>query len=316
MEPIEIKGLVNFGNLNDKLQVFEAKAFGAKLPIGIDRKRRLLIEAIANDGSSSIAIGLLASRYRDYFKTKKCWMQIGEAIAHSLRYKSYTSLDSLIKASERASQIPGQLLAALIEQGIDPAENKYSRLIRELRGSNFAGDEKDAHAFAKAAIERFHDLKKQAAEQRKKDRSASAAQIGARIAKQIETNLQDTADSEKKAQAETIVRHIQEAIKAQIPDCIVRVSWAESDSNSQLEKPRSDAALSRGLSARGEVVVLRSPAGISEISEASKETRAAEVDDRSPDSHAPSSDRKQPVQSLESSQLSLFDGPVVRVKRG
>lgn len=307
MKLLGVKGLAKFERLNDELQTAEAKAFGTRLPRGMERKRELLVEAIASNRSSGVRIGQLVSRYRDHYKIDQTWMPIGESIAHSLGYKSYTSLNSLMKAAKRVSEIPEILLATVMEQGIDLAERKYSQLVNDLRSIDFSGGDEEARVVALAAVDRFRTRKKEAAEKRKKDKAASAEQIGVRIARQVATNLREMPSGERKEQAETIMRHVEAAIRREMPNCIIRVAWVKSVSTTQAVKPRVKASTSHA-SSRGKLLPIRSPAESPEMSRAPDVTPAAFVDDRSPNSRGTRPRSKLPVRSIESNQLSLFSG--------
>lgn len=316
MKLIEVKRLTKFEKLNGELQMGEARAFGTKLPSGMEWRRRSLVAAIANDRCSSIDIGLLASRYRDHFKIEQAWMPLGESIAHSLGFKSYTSLNSLMNAAIQASKIPESLLAAVIEQGIDLTENKYGPLVKDLQCMNFTGDNDDAHTLAQTAIDRFRARRKEAAEKRKKDKLTSAAHIGDRIARQLAANLREMPSSALTDHVERIVQHIEEAIRAQIPGCTIQVAWMKSIPGTQVAAPAVSTSQSQALPTRGELLSLRSQATHCAISKSPKSGAAPLPEEQSADLHGSQSHRKLPERSIETEQLGLFGGPAEQAGRG
>lgn len=309
MKVVRAKGLAKFEKLNDELRTAEANSFGARLPRGMERQRKLLVLAIASDRSSGIRIGQLVARYRDHYKIDQAWMPIGKSIARSLGYKSYTSLNSLMKAAENVSKIPEILLAAVIELGIDPAENKYRQLVIELQSVDFSGGDEEARVVAQAAIDQFRTRKRDAASKRKNAQSDSSTKFGDRIARQVAMNMRNIPDGERKAQAETIMRQIEKAIRAEMPGWSIQVAWVEGDSTTEAMKPILPTSTSPALSARGELLPIRGPAALPAMSIAPDVTPATFVDDQSPNSRGARAHRKLSVRSIEINQLSLFDGP-------
>jgi hypothetical protein len=255
-----ITGLAKFANLMDELKAAEAKEFGSKVPPGVERERNLLIKAIAGDRTSGFYLGQLAAEYRDHYKKEQTWMRIGESIAHALGYKSYTSLNTLMTAAERASKIPDILLAALIEEGIDPAENKYRRLVNGLASTKFAGTAKDAHAVVVSALATIRSRKKQSADRKRENKIASAKQIGARIAKQVTLRLRDTVPDKKRNELEAIVRRLADAVRAELPDCVIRLTWG-SDSVDASADSRLKSVRVRGTGAADRVPPPNNPSG-------------------------------------------------------
>lgn len=316
MKVVRAKGLAKFEILNDELRTAEENSFGARLPRGMERQRKLLVLAIASDGSSGIRIGQLVARYRDHYKIDQAWMPIGESIARSLGYKSYTSLNSLMKAAKNASKIPEILLSAVIELGIDPSENKYRELVIELQKRvDFSGGDEEARVVAQAAIDQFRTRKRDAASKRKNAQSDSSTQFGDRIARQLAMNMRHIPDGERKAQAETIMRQIEKAIRAEVPGWSIQVAWVEGDSATEVVKPILKTSTPPGLSPRGELLPIRGPAVIPAMPIAPDVTPSALVDDLSSDPRSAHHHRKQPVRTVENNQLSLLDGNALRADR-
>lgn len=309
MKVVRAKGLAKFEKLNDELRTAETSSFGATLPRGIERQRKLLVLAIASNRSSGFRIGQLVARYRDHYKIDQAWMPIGKSIALSLGYKSYTSLNSLMKAAKNASRIPETLLAAVIDLGIDPAENKYRQLMNELQSVNFSGSDEEARGVAQVAIEQFRTRKRDAAAKRKEEEAASAAEFGNRIARQVAINVRNMPVGERKGRAEKIMRQIDEAIRTEMPGCSIQVAWVEGDSTTEVVKPILTTSTSPALSPRGELLQIRGPAAMPAMSIGPDVTPAALIDDRSSNSRGARAHRKLSVRSIEINQLSLFDGP-------
>lgn len=303
------KGLAKFEKLSDELRAAEAKSFGTRLPRGMEQQRKLLVQAIASDRNSRIRIGVLAAGYRDHYKIEEAWMPIGRSIALSLGYKSYTSLNSLMKAAVSASRIPEPLLAALIELQIDPTESKYRQLVKELQSTDFSGNDEEAHDVVKAAIERFHTCKQDAARKRKKDASASAAQFGNRIARQLAIHMLDMPANERRARVETIVREIEKAIRVEMPDWRIRVTWENRHSTTLDVEPVSASA--SDTSSRGELLPIQSSGASPGMSAVPDITPPAFVDNRPLDPLGVRPHSKRPVQSVGNNQPSLFDEPAV-----
>ena len=129
------KGLAKFEKLSDELREAEAKSFGTRLPRGMEQQRKLLVQAIASDRNSRIRIGVLAAGYRDHYKIEEAWMPIGRSIALSLGYKSYTSLNSLMKAARQCVKNSRTTSRSPHRVGIDPTESKYRQLVKELQST-------------------------------------------------------------------------------------------------------------------------------------------------------------------------------------
>ena len=299
------KGLADFEKLNDELREAEAKSFGTRLPRGMERHREQLVQAIASDRNSRIRIGQIAARYRDHYKIDQTWMPIGESIARSLGYKSYTSLNTLMKAAIGASKIPQPLLAVLIELGIDPTESKFRQLVKELQSTDFSGDDKEARSVAQAAIDRFSARKRDATSNRRKDNSASAAQFGDRIARQVAINVRSLPSGERRAQAEAILRQIEGAIRSATPGWNIRLTWVRSASTIEVAKSGDQESTSSAASLRGELLPIRSSAVGAAMPEVTNVNSAVPVDDRSPEPRRARPNHKLPVRSVDNNQLSL-----------
>ncbi len=307
MKALKVKGLAKFEKLNNELRAAEAMSFGTRLPRGMERHRKSLVQAIARDRTNNILIGQLVAGYRDHYKIDQTWMPIGESIAHALGYKSYTSLNSLIKAAQRASQVPEVLLAAIIESGIDPTENKYRKLVNELRNMTFTGTSEDACVVAQAAIDRFLASKKAAAARSRVANSHSATQIGERFARQVSMNLRNLPFGERKRQTETILREIEHAIGTETPGWSISITWVKSASTSQIDNAHRGTHSSHASSIRGELLTIPSPTSSPAIPDVPRAVRAAVVDAPSPRSHDINRQRKHAVRSIEDNQLGLFD---------
>lgn len=252
MEDSQSAGLAKSENLRTKLEAGERSAFGSKLPIGIERKRELLIRAISNKRRGSLQIGQLAAKYRDEYKAEQSWMPLGESIALALGYKSYTSLNQLMKTAVRASKIPKNLLAAVTEEGIDPAENKYRSLVDELIKLDFSGTDDDAIGVAREALATFNARKKALAKKRREARNAAATQVEFRIAKQVTICLEKTTPPKRAAQADAILRQLAAAIRAVLPEYNVRGMFVENDGAAQ----SSDSGVPAVRSSRAKITAM------------------------------------------------------------
>jgi hypothetical protein len=211
-------GLAKFEDLRGKLESAEQNAFGAKTPAGLKRKRELLLRAISSDRSSRLQIGQLAARYRDHYKAEQAWMPLGQFIARALGYRSYSSLNQLMRTAVRALKLPKNLLAAVIEEGIDPAESKYKSILDELILLAFSGTDEEARVAARTAIAAFYARKAKAAARSQEARSAAASQIEFRIATQVKSFLRGTSPGMRAARADAIVHQLSEAILTLLPD--------------------------------------------------------------------------------------------------
>ncbi len=310
------KTLAKFEKLKDELRAGEAKAFGTKLPRGIERERSQLIEAISNDRTSGLYMGQLAARYRDRYKIEKIWMSVGESIAHALGYKSYTSLNSLMKAAERASKVPEKLLAALFDEEIDPVETKYRRLVKELDNIQFSGNDEEAKAIVQEALARFRDGKADAAEKRRMNKSAAAAQIGARIAEQVAISLRETLVINKTEQAKDILRCVVDVVRAAFPACIIQLTWAETVPSVQSADSRLKPFPSRRATAIAEITPIDNPvadaAGASELGTVGV---AGVPSDPGPERSHRVPSRKSPKRDV-SDAPGLFDEMLSQAERG
>lgn len=316
MKVSRAKGLANFEKLNDELREAEAKSFGTKLPSGLEQHREQLVDAIAHRRTSNIGIGLLAASYRDHYKIEHEWMPIGLSIAHSLGYKSYTSLHSLMKAARNAFRVPQGLLAAVIELGIDPTENKYRKLVKDLFGMVFAGGDEEARVAAQVAIDGFHSRRQDAARKRKENSSASAAQFGDRIARQVAIDVQNTPAEERRARAELIVRQIEESIRTEMPDWSLRVTWVKSTQEDRCADPMqvfgSDAqtAASSESAPQAEVIPIKTEVPDHDAPSAPNPPLAVAAADQQPNMPGASPHRKRAVRSVDRNQLDLWlEGP-------
>jgi len=310
------KGLAEFEKLNVELRVAEAKSFGPRLPRGLEKHREQLIDSIADNRTSNLRIGLLVASYRDHYKIEHEWTPIGLMIARSLGYKSYTSLHSLMKAAVNAVRIPHSLLVAIIELGIDPTEGKYRQLVKELLRMVFAGDIEDARVAAQAAIDVFRARREDAAVKRKSASSASAAQFGDRIARQVTLNVRSMPAEERRARAELIVRKIEESLGLDSCGWSLQLTWIKNASEMQsadaiqVAEPDAQASASRESAARAEVIPIKSEMSGPESRNASEVPPAEDASNPQTDSRGASSRHKRTVRSVNQNQLDLwFEGP-------
>lgn len=271
------KALANCGNLRSRLKRGEIEAFGPKPGRAIICERESMIKAISGNRSSNLRIGQLVASYRNRYKPDHTWMPLGRAIAHALGYRSYTSLNSLMEAADRAWRIPILLRDAVIEAGIDPTESKYNPLVDELRNADFSGTRKEACAFVHAAIESFKASRKEAARKRRQDNSASDAETGTRIARQVAIRLRKTSPGERRTQAKTIVHQLAEALRQEFPECIISLAWVENDATAQPPSHRKQASAPRLVHSSGRVAPIRNLAIGAAGSFATKSSPAAET---------------------------------------
>ena len=316
MKVSRAKGLANFEKLNDRLREAEAKSFGTKLPSGLEQHREQLVDAIAHRRTSNIGIGLLAASYRDHYKIEHEWMPIGLSIAHSLGYKSYTSLHSLMKAARNAFRVPYALLSAVIELGIDPTENKYRKLVKDLFGMVFAGGDEDARVAAQAAIDGFRSRRQDAAQKREKNSSASAALFGDRIARQVAIDVQNTPAEERRARAESIVRQIEKSIRAEMPGWSLRVTWVKctpevrSVDQMQVSGADTQTAASSESAPPAEVIPIKTAMPDTDVPSAPNPPPGVAAAGQQPNMPGASPRHKRTVRSVDRNQLDLWlEGP-------
>ena len=242
METSQSAGLAKFENLEAELQAAESNAFGGKLPAGVKRNRESLIRAISKHRGSSLQIGLLAAKYRDHYKAEQAWMPVGQSIARVLGYRSYTSLNCLMKTALRASRLSRNLLAAVIEEGIDLAEHKYKSILDELVSCAFSGTDDKARVVARTAIAAFNSRKQKAAETRRKAKIAAARQIEIRIASQVKRHLTEASPKERQTQADAILSRLTEAIQTVLPEYKLRTLREQADQVTSRRESSSGAS--------------------------------------------------------------------------
>ena len=108
---------------------------------------------------------------------------------------------------------------------------------------------------------------------------------------------------------ETIVREIEKAIRVEMPDWRIRVTWENRHSTTLDVEPVS--ASGSDTSSRGELLPIQSSAANPGMSAVPDTTPPALVDNRPLDPLGVRPHSKRPVRSVGNNQPSLFDEPAV-----
>ena len=146
--------------------------------------------------------------------------------------------------------------------------------------------------------------------------SASAAQFGDRIARQVAIVVQNTPAEEKRARAELIVRQIEESIRTEMPGWSLRVTWVKSTPEDRSADPMqvsgSDAqtaALSESAP-RAEVIPIKTEVPDPDAPSAPNPPLVVAAADQQPNMPGASPHRKRAVRSVDRNQLDLWlEGP-------
>jgi hypothetical protein len=219
MEAKEIKSLLKSGNLSDIIRAQAKAAFGEILPDGMDDEIKSALRAVAGERTSNLDLGLEFSRLRARFKIDQHWMPVRKGLA-KLKGRGHSYIDQLIDLAEKASKISDLLLAALLEEGIDPTEKKYETLVAHLAAIDFSGETDQAAEVVRAALDKFRDAKKAAAAQHKKDNEAAEASYVSRSNRS--TTIAMKHDPSKET-AESLRAGFERALRIHFPGATVLV---------------------------------------------------------------------------------------------
>jgi hypothetical protein len=121
----------NLSDLETTLKAIE----GAHVEVAVaDRvvvARRSLFKALGMYKASRLELGRALHAYRKFFKARRGWTAVMEAIAWELGCDSRTA-HRIIEGYELASKLPAATLEALKEDGIDATAERNARLVGML----------------------------------------------------------------------------------------------------------------------------------------------------------------------------------------
>ena len=181
MEVNELKGLLKFGSLRAVIDQGLTAEFGARIPNGVVTEVQEFLEAFGGNWTNNLANGLALSRLRRHFKQEQNWMPIREAIAKQW-HRSKSWLDTLRSTAEKAAEVDELYLAALIEAGIDPTEEKYASIMVVLGDSERPAGAEEARAIVAQAIEKYREAKRAARLEAQRNNEAARNELGPRLA--------------------------------------------------------------------------------------------------------------------------------------
>jgi hypothetical protein len=222
--------VANFATLSGELAAAEAEAFGDKLPADLGQKHSRLIATLSAGGNSRLQVAIALAEYKGVCKAKKQWVRCGTPIVRAMGRNSVNSLNNLIRDGEMAAQLPHELLAAVIEAGIEPVEHKYGAYLKELQALNFSSGADEARVIVERTFAQFTTKKREAAQRKKKESKQADSNSAARIANQFDASLRNCGESDRPELLKSIVHHVNAKARKLFPNCKIFMEWTAGDS--------------------------------------------------------------------------------------
>jgi hypothetical protein len=139
-------------------------------------------------------------------------------------HRSYSTLDHIINAAEKAATLGEFRLAALIEEVNDPTERKYDKVVDDLLGRDFSGSFADARNVVQQALDKFRAARKEAADKSKRNKAAAEKSNRFRMRQLIRARLRNAPPGRKDEIGSAIYREFAEAFEAEFPGSTLELS--------------------------------------------------------------------------------------------
>lgn len=221
MDIEEIKRLVKIGNLK---VIIESAVLAASGTLeGLAKDIDLLLRALTGLQLNRLDFGLAAAKIRLRCKSEQNWMPVGRFVAQHI-HRSYSTLDHIINAAEKAATLGEFRLAALIEEVNDPTERKYDKVVDDLLGRDFSGSFADARNVVQQALDKFRAARKEAADKSKRNKAAAEKSNRFRMRQLIRARLRNAPPGRKDEIGSAIYREFAEAFEAEFPGSTLELS--------------------------------------------------------------------------------------------
>lgn len=213
MDLKQSKALVEFGNLETLIKRAVRAANGST--IGLERDFEELRRTLVAERFSNLDFCLAASRIRERCKVDRNWMAVGKALAKEIIHRSYSTLDNMMRAAVKAEKLGAFLLAALIDEGIDPTEQKYDSLLDDLSEAGFSGTVGDARDVVRQALVKFRTTRKAAADQSRLAKITAEQDSPTRMRRLLKDRLRGVPPSKRNDAGLTLFHDILTAFQAE-----------------------------------------------------------------------------------------------------